>query len=266
MKRRLASLAGSVLVAWATAAAADPAALTEWNERGLAAHRQRCLNDASRAYRELLALDPPVEPTAEQVALVRKYAPRLHLVTGEFFPLGDIVAILHPDRPLIAYRLLWDDDLGFPSDNDPCDHEIVWIEYDPRSGEVTRVSTYFHGAILAPPEAVDDANAHGGRAWIGVEWGFHGSVPQGALEAAHDTLRRHWQGAVAGRPGPTDPLARGWPERFGGSFDEYVRFSVPHDPRPLLEERRLLWVSRWPMAVLNRYAVRYNVAVKNDWP
>jgi hypothetical protein len=30
--------------------------------------------------------------------------------------------------------------------------------------------------------------------------------------------------------------------------------------------RALVWVSRWPMAVLNRCAVRYNVAVKHDWP
>jgi hypothetical protein len=246
--------------------AADVNELAQINEQALTAHRQRCLNEASRHYRQLLALDPPAEPGAAQLALVEKYAPRLHHVAGEFFPLQDIVAIIHPEKPLITYRLLWEDDLGFPSDNDPCDHEIVWIEYDPADGDVTRVSTYFHGTILSPADAVAEANAHGGRAWIGVEWGFHGSVPWQGLEAAHDPLHRHWQRAVAGRSGPPDPLARGWPERFVGSFEDYVQFPVPDDPRPLLRERALVWVSRWPMAVLNRFAVRYNVAVKTDWP
>ena len=65
------------------------------------------------------------------------FAPRLVLVRGEFFPLKDIAAILHPEKPIIAYHLFWEDDLGFPSDNDPCDHEVVWIEYDPASLRVT---------------------------------------------------------------------------------------------------------------------------------
>jgi hypothetical protein len=247
-------------------AAAEAAELTALNDQALAAHRQRCLNEASRTYGKLLALDPPGEPSAEQMSLVLKYAPRLQRVAGEFFPLKDIVAIIHPDKPIIAYRLLWEDDIAYPSDNDPCDHEIVWIEFDPAGGQVTRVATYFHGSVLAPAAAVAEANAHDGRAWIGVEWGFHGSVPHGGLEAAMPVLQKHWQAASAVRTERPDPLARGWPTRFAGTFDDYVNFAEPNDPRPLLHTRALVWVSRWPMAVLNRYAVRYNVAVKHDWP
>ncbi len=258
--------AALALLAAVNLSAADPATPAQLNEQALAAHRARCLNEASRFYGQLLALDRPLEPTARQLELARKFAPRLRNVAGEFFPLQDVVAVLHPDLPVIAYRLLWEDDLAFPSDNDPCDHEIVWIEYDPASETVARVFTYFHGEILSPDGAAAEANAHGGRAWIGVEWGFHGSVPWGGLERAKPTLEKHWQRARGGRDGPPDPLARGWPERFGGSFEEYVDFAVSTDPLHKLDERRLVWVSRWPMAVLNRYALRYNVAVKADWP
>ena len=247
---------------WA-AGAADAAAL---NEQAQAAHRQRRLNEASKLYGQLLQLDPPAEPSARQKELVLRFAPRIHTVAGEFFPLKDVVAIIHPDKPVIGYRLFWEDDLAFPSDGDPCDHEIVWVEYDPTSLQVTRVATYFHGEILAPDAASAEANAAGGRAWIGTEWGFHGSVPWGGLSAAEPTLRKHWERARVGRPGPPNPLARGWPEKYPGSFDDYVKFADPVDPRVLLQQKDIIWVSRWPMAALNRYGLRYNVAVKADWP
>ncbi|HEX2862771.1 MAG TPA: hypothetical protein VHN79_14080, partial [Lacunisphaera sp.] len=150
--------------------------------------------------------------------------------------------------------------------NDPCDHEIVWVEYDPASLQVTRVSTYFHGRILAPEAAIAEANAGGGRAWIGTEWGFHGSIPWGGLDAAEPILRRHWERARVGRAGPPNPLARGWPEKYPGSFADYLKFAGEIDPRTLLRQRDIIWVSRWPMAALNRYGLRYNVAVKADWP
>lgn len=245
------------------AADADPTTL---NEQAQAAHRQRRLNDANKLYGELLKLDPPAAPTAAQKELVLRFAPRIHTVAGEFFPLKDVVAIVHPEKPVIGYRLFWEDDLAFPSDGDPCDHEIVWIEYDPASLQVTRVSTYFHGEILSPDAAVAEANTAGGRPWIGTEWGFHGSVPWGGQAAAEPTLRKHWERARAGRQGPANPLARGWPEKYAGSFDDYLKFADPVDPRQLLAQRDIIWVSRWPMAALNRYSLRYNVAVKADWP
>lgn len=245
--------------------AAEPDAVA-LNEQGQAAHRKRRLSEASRHYAALLKLDPPAEPSAQQTELVRRFAPRIHTVAGEFFPLKDVVAVIHPDRPVIGYRLFWEDDLGFPSDNDPCDHEVVWVEFDPASLRVTRVSTYFHGQILSPEPAIAEANAAGGRPWIGTEWGFHGSVPWGGLDAATPILRRHWEQAHRGRPGPANPLARGWPEKFPGSYEDYLRFAEPVDPRVLLDRKGLIWVSRWPMAALNRYSLRYNVAVKADWP
>src|SRR3954464_3464469 len=114
-------------------AAEDLAAL---NAQGFAAHLKRNLGDSTPLYKKLLQLDPPAVPTVEQRARVLKFAPRLHTVPQEFFPLKDIVAIIHPNKPVIGYHLFWEDDIGFPSDNDPCDHEIVWVEYDPTTLKV----------------------------------------------------------------------------------------------------------------------------------
>lgn len=257
--------------ALAPAFAADEAGLAEINRQAQVAHGKRNLGDSTPLYQKLLAADPPVELTAAQKELVLRFAPRLMNVRGEFFPLKDIVAILHPEKPVIAYHLFWEDDLGFPSDNDPCDHEIVWVAYDPTTRAVTAVHAYWHGKIVAASAAaVADANAHYGRAWVGVEWGFHGSVPFGAREsekAVDDTLRSHWERIHhPPKDRPRDPLARGWPESFPGDYAAFTAFTVANDPRPMLRERGLAYVSRWANATINRWCLRYNFAAKTEWP
>jgi hypothetical protein len=265
------ALSAAALLGMATVLpAADSARLETLNAQARAAHAKRNLGDATPLYQELLAAEPPALPTAVQRARVLRFAPRLHLVRGEFFPLKDIAAIVHPERPVIAYHLFWEDDLGFPSDNDPCDHEVVWVEYDPATERVTRVSTYWHGRITTTDAATADANAHGGRPWIGVEWGFHGSVPWqaiGQVKVVDDVLRDHWNKAHRElKARAPDPLARGWPREYAGDFAAFTDFSVPFDPRPQLRERDLVYVSRWANATLNRHCLRYNFAAKTEWP
>ena len=249
---------------------ADTAELEAINAAAQVAHGKRNLGDATPLYKQLLAAEPPASPTAAQRALVEKFAPRLYNVPNEFFPLRDIAAILHPEKPIIAYHLFWEDDLGFPSDNDPCDHEVVWIEYAPATQRVTRVYTYWHGRIVTTDAAASDANSHDGRAWIGVEWGFHGSVPWqavGKVKVVDDILRDHWNMAHSAlKKRPQDPLARGWPTEYSGDFAAFTTFTVPNDPRPMLRERDLIHVSRWANATLNRYCLRYNFAAKTEWP
>lgn len=235
-----------------------------------AAHAKRDLGTASALYTRLLAAEPPLPATDEQRVLVQRFAPRLHLVAREFFPLKDIVAVVHPDRPLIAYHLFWDDDLGFPSDNDPCDHEVVWVEFDRATQRVAKVTTYWHGRLVTTEEAAADAHSHGGRPWIGVEWGFHGSVPfraPGKVAIVDEILRAHWTKAHdTMKTLPRDPLARGWPTEYAGDYAAYTNFAVPLDPRPMLRERNLIYVSRWANATINRYCLRYNFAAKTEWP
>ncbi|MFO1446962.1 MAG: hypothetical protein U1F61_02195 [Opitutaceae bacterium] len=254
----------------AKAAAPTEAEVTAWNAQGSAAHDRRSLDEASEHYRRVLDADRWRDPTPEERERVLALAPRLFLVAGEFFPLKDIVAVVHPDRPIIGYHLFWEDDLDFPADNEPADHEIVWIEYQPGTHTVTRVQTYLHGYVAEGPEAVADANRQGGRAWIGVEWGKHGSLPRGAAEdaaGARRVLEHNWKALhTTGRRLPDHPLARGWPLKFEGDLAAYTAFSVAFDPRPLLEGRGLIRVSRWPNATLQQTCLRYNFAPKTEWP
>lgn len=266
--RVLRSLLGVFLCAWGAAlsAAENVEAL---NTEAVAAHEKRDLGTASALYKRILAVDTPVAPSDAQRVRVLKYAPRLMLVKGEYFPLKDIVVIIHPERPVIAYHLFWEDDLGFPSDNDPCDHEVVWVEYDPATDKLVRVWTYWHRRIVTTDEATAEANSHGGRPWIGVQWGYHGSVPWKALGQVPEVdriMRDHWTRANAGAKPPLDPLARGWPTKYEGDFKAFTHFSVPFDPRPRLRDPGLVYVSRWANATINRYCLRYNFAAKTEWP
>lgn len=239
------------------------------NAEAQAAHGKRDLGTASALYKRILAADTPVAATDAQRIRVLRFAPRLMLVKGEYFPLKDIVAIVHPERPVIAYHLFWEDDLGFPSDNDPCDHEVVWIEYDPATDKLVRVWTYWHGRIVTTDDATADANSHAGRPWVGVQWGYHGSVPWKALGQVPEIdriMRAHWERAHTGAQPPLDPLARGWPTKYEGDFKAFTHFAVPFDPRPRLRDPGLVYVSRWANATINRYCLRYNFAAKTEWP
>ena len=251
--------------------ACEPPDLASLNEQAVALHRERRLKEASELYAQLLKLEPPREPTEEERALTLRYAPRLFVTPTEFFPLKDFAAVLHPERPLIAYHMFWEDDIDYPDDNDPCDHEVMWVEYDAASGEVTGVYAYYHKEILSSQDAVADANAHDGRPWIGVQWGKHGSLIVGWekmrarsiwLDMKSTYRRLHTQGHRQ----LDHPLARGWPRTFEGSWDDFVDFSQPVEPREWLETKGMIMVSRWPNAVIDQYFLPYNFYPKPEWP
>jgi hypothetical protein len=111
--------------------------------------------------------------------LARSLAPVLHIQRDEWFELSRIVAVVHPSRPLIAYHLLWRDDVngsGIPF-TVPTDEEIVWIAYDPATRAATDMWTYWHGKILHT-----DWRGRGAPA-VNVQWGKHGAMPRGLVES-----------------------------------------------------------------------------------
>lgn len=115
--------------------------------------------------------------TGRIARLARSVAPVLYLQPDESFPLIRAVAIVHPTRRIIAYHLLWKDDVhgAWIPHTIPTDEEIVWVGYD-KSGAPTDVWTYWHGAILHAPW-------RGRQAAIYVQWGKHGSLPAGIRES-----------------------------------------------------------------------------------
>lgn len=260
------------------------------NERGVAAHLRRSLDEASEEYGRVLDLDPPRQPTLREREIVDRLAPRVMTAASEPFVLRDVAAIVHPDEPVIAYHLLWDDDIDYPDDNDPSDHEVVWIRYT-QDGRLERLWTYFHGRILDGGDtAVAEAARHGGRPLVEVQWGKHGSMPakwqQQTIEAAANeieagdlpigqaiTLERYNRGTFEklrthGARASDHPLARlnDWPRTFTGTWNDFSRFVKPVDVRARLKQRSMVLVSRWNSATLNQRFLRYNFKPKVEWP
>ena len=246
---------------------------------GYAYHLMRRLTEASNEYRMVLKLDPPRLALEGDLELANKYAPRLFVNTEEFFDLKDLAAVIHPKRPIIAYNLFWEDDIDHPGDNDPSDHEVVWIEFSQNNGKVTGVYTYFHRAILSTEEAVKDANLHHQRARIGVQWGGHGSLPLGwerlKPEAVYEKIGQRlkvrnmperYQKLSKSIRNPGHPLARNWPKRFEGTYKDFIDFSQYIDSRRLLKKKKMVIISRWPNAVINQYFLAYNYFPKRQWP
>ena len=124
-----------------------------------------------------VALPGALSPTDSGAVLARSLAPVLYLQRDETFPLSRAVAVVHPYKRIIAYHLLWRDDVNgsWIPFTVATDQEIVWVGYD-ESGAPTDIWTYWHGPILHtkwPKQQVA----------INVQWGKHGSLPRGIRES-----------------------------------------------------------------------------------
>jgi hypothetical protein len=261
------------------------------HQRGVAHHNRRCLDDASREYARTLELDPPRELTAEEWQRVRRFAPRVYTTPTEFFPLKDFAVILHPSARQIAYHFFWEDDIDFPEDNDPCDHELMWVQYAADGKSIEKFWTYFHGRILAGNEAaLADARQHGQRPRVNTQWGKHGSMPLGWEEQTITadpgdaerkyyplnqpiTLKQYNEGTFRklsdeGRRLANHPMGMrlGWPVKFAGTWKDFINFSRLVEPLVLLDKRKLAKVSRWNSATINQHFLTYNFRPKTEWP
>lgn len=194
--------------------------------------------------------------------LARALSPILYLQRNETFPLKRVVAVVNPTRPVIAYYLLWRDDVhgAWIPFTVPTDEEVVWVGYDSAHAP-TDVWTYWHGIVL-----------HTGwprrRVEIDVQWGKHGSLPRGVVESdlpRFRTLNFFYAATIFGEPDILlGDLSRPGPKGFFGSYRRYRDFSrvlpLEHridvvaraeDPRPVLRavfgskySEKVLWPER----------------------
>lgn len=295
LRSRILPACGAALLLLSTLATVSGRAANETagahHARGVEHHLRRSLDEASREYRRALELDPPRELSAEEWQIVRRFAPRLYTTPTEFFPLKDFAAVLHPETRQIAYHLFWEDDIDFPEDNDPCDHEVVWVEFGADKKTLAKFWTYFHGRILeGSAAAIEDARRHSGRPRVNVQWGKHGSLPvgwekmpivatQGDAEKQYYpveqqiTIERYQEGTfrkltTEGRRLGDHPLALrlGWPRKFTGTWKDFNNFSRLVEPLDLLEKKRMALVSRWNSAVIDQHFLPYNFRPKTEWP
>ncbi len=117
-------------------------------------------------------------PGDSGAVLAQQLAPTLYVQRDETFPLSRVVAVLHPRHRLIAYYLLWRDDVhgSWIPFTVPTDEEEVWVGYD-ATGAPTDLWTYWHGSVL-------HSDWRGkGQVLVDVQWGKHGSLPHGARGA-----------------------------------------------------------------------------------
>jgi hypothetical protein len=257
LKLPVLALAAPLVVSAQPGCACASREATAASQTGIELHLKRRLGEASQAYDKALKLAPPREPSSDERALILRVAPRVLANPSDPFPLIDAAAVLHPAEPWIAYHFFWEDDIDFPDDNDPCDHEVVWIRLDETRSRAVEHFAYYHGRILrAPPGDVH------------VQWGKHGSIPSrvsgGAVD--QDQRRTFERLSTRGRQSADSPLGKNWPWKFTGPWEKYNSFTAPAPLGELLRRKGYMIVSCLNNAAINRHFLRYNFAAKTEWP
>jgi hypothetical protein len=169
-------------------------------------------------------LPAALEQTDPAYQLAHTLAPLLYLQRDEWFPLRRAVAVVHPTRPIIAYHLLWQDDIhgAWIPFTVPTDEEVVWVGYDP-AGAPTDLWTFWHGVILHTGWRDRGAPA------VDVQWGKHGSLPHGIIESdlpRFRTLNAFYVYHILGLPDILlGRLTRPGPLGFFHSYGRYRDFS-----------------------------------------
>ncbi|HMG71554.1 MAG TPA: hypothetical protein VK544_10605 [Gemmatimonadaceae bacterium] len=193
------------------------------------------------------SLPEALAPTDSGAVLARRLAPVLYLQRDETFPLERVVAVLHPNRRVIAYHLLWRDDVhgSWIPFTVPTDEEVLWLGYDSTYAP-TDVWTYWHGQILhaAWPRS---------RVAIDVQWGKHGSLPRNARQSdlpRSRSLNFFYAMTIFGEPDILlGDLTRKGPLCFCHGYGRYRQFTRQllltdkldaivrtEDPKPILTE------------------------------
>ncbi|HKG93928.1 MAG TPA: hypothetical protein VKA84_18610 [Gemmatimonadaceae bacterium] len=149
----------------------------------------------------------------------------LYLQRDETFPLCRVVAVVHPTRRVIAYNLLWRDDVhgAWLPFTTATDQEVVWVGYDSTLAPV-EIWTYWHHRLLHSvwPRT---------RVEIDVQWGKHGSLPGSVIQGdlpAFQTLNVFYALAILGIPDiALGRLSRPGPWCFCHGYRRYRQFTRP---------------------------------------
>ncbi|MFL5477714.1 MAG: hypothetical protein ACJ79J_01540 [Gemmatimonadaceae bacterium] len=205
-------------------------------------------------------LPDALAPSTEGALLARRLAPVLYLQRDETFPLSRAVAVLHPTRRVIAYHLLWRDDVhgAWIPFTVPTDEEVLWVGYD-STYVPTDLWTYWHGSIL-------HTSWPRSQVAIDVQWGKHGSLPRNVRQSdlpKSKSLNFFYAMTIFGEPDILlGDISRKGPLCFCHGYGRYREFS-----RPILLAERIDAVIRTedPRPVLlaifgNKYSD------KNQWP
>ncbi|MCD6309857.1 MAG: tyrosine-protein phosphatase [Candidatus Eremiobacteraeota bacterium] len=249
-------------------------AFGDWCQLNLKGDTER--NMAGRVYEKLFKKEPAIPASPYEKSLARKFLPRIFVNPREPFALKDLIVIIHPEKPLIGYHLVWEDDIDFPDDCEPSDHEIIWVKYDPESLKVKDVYTFWHSNVIHSKIGARDANEHGGRPIAYIQWGKHGTLPKGWQKFIFPGKTSTLDGKSLESLSfprltqrirmPGHPVAKKWPKKYSSpEINDFVNFTKPVDSEEVLNKTNIIVKSRFPNAVLFD-KLSYNTHPKIDWP
>jgi hypothetical protein len=185
----------------------------------------------------------------------------LYLQRDEWFTLERVVAVVHPQRPIVAYHLLWRDDVhgSWIPFTVPTDQEIVWVAHD-GTGAPTELWTFWHGKLLRTPWG------DRGHPSVDVQWGKHGSLPRHIVESdlpSTATMNSFYAFTWLGLPDIwLGNLTRRGPWCFCHGYDRFRQFTRPLPLAPRLDR---IVVTDDPHAVLEATFGR-PYSRKTAWP
>lgn len=244
-------------------------------------HRHGSVSEAGHWYGRLLEQEPQHTVSRELVELVSRLAPELYLVESEPCALQDCVAVIHPEQPLIAYHLFWGKDQNSPLDDISCDHEIIWVGYDPLTLKLSGIWSYFHKYIISTKAALIEARENQNRPQAYVQWGLHGTLLAGGLGAltvnweesessithtGMDAMERMYNDAKEGGMGREYSLKQGRIKKFTGDFSDYMRFTKKLDTREYMDKNNRIHKSKWANAIISQRVLTYNATPMLEWP
>jgi hypothetical protein len=208
------------------------------------------------------------EKRPDPFILALRFAPRLYLNPTEPYRIRDLIVIIHPRKPLIAYHLLWEDDSIGAGVGKESDHEIAWVEYDPISLKLVDLWVLWHRGILHTYQSVLEAKGHGQRPKLFVQWGQHGMLPVGwdKLPTARPEaeLRLHFAISRSIQVGRYTGAKNVDFPRFQGDYSDYLTFSRLLDLRRYIRPEKVI-VGADANAIISRM-VSYTTAHKQPWP
>ena len=197
--------------------------------------------------------------------LAMRFAPKLYLNSDEPGNLIAIIPVHHPERPLIAYHIMFDDDALFSGRGKAYDHEILWVEYDPITFIVVDVPVLWHRTVIRTDSSLLDAKSSDQRPRVMVEWGMHGLLPLGwkklSILRVNAEIRLHWFLAqnVSKVPGMQKNKVS-----FGGSFEEFITFNNYIDTREFIKNQNVI-IAEYSFEELKK-RIDDSFALKKEWP
>jgi len=132
-----------------------------------------------------LAIPEALDAIDSSAILARTLAPLLYIQRDEWFPLERVIAVVHPSRRIIAYHLLWKDDVhgSWVPFTVPTDEEVIWVGYDSTRAP-SDIWTFWHGTLLHADWR------QRGQVGVDVQWGKHGSLPHRVIESDLPRLKK----------------------------------------------------------------------------